>query len=118
MNNHLLIPNFERGAFVVFAFQFNTSRKFKVFHFLFFAITFQKGTKERKKERNAFPAKGFSLIVPLQSIFTSHQLLTTKCCYPKLKVPSNDLGRSLVVGEEGSASAHPLKQVKNLSRVI
>ena len=51
MNNHLLIPNFERGAFVVFAFQFNTSRKFKVFHFLFFAITFQKGTIDRKKER-------------------------------------------------------------------
>ena len=76
MNNHLLIPNFERGAFVVFAFQFNTSRKFKVFHFLFFAITFLKGTIERKKERNVFPAKGFSLMVPLQSIFTSHQLLT------------------------------------------
>ena len=82
MNNHLLIPNFERGAFVVCAFQFNTSRKFNVFHFLFFAITFQKGTierkKERKKERNVFPAKGFSLMVPLESIFTSHQLLTTK----------------------------------------
>ena len=73
MNNHLLIPNFERGAFVVFAFQFNTSRKFKVFHFLFFAITFLKGTIERKKEM-CFLQKVF------RSWFLSSQFLRAISC--------------------------------------